>query len=252
MPVAPSAATWAAVLLLALMSGLTTLAGVVLALRFAKRAAATAVGIGFSAGIMLLIAGAELIPAAVRQAGAASTAVGVALGASVIAALHLLIPHVHLFEERGMLDASMLRASTLVALGLLLHDFPEGMAMANAYVEAPSLGVLVALAIALHNIPEEFAMAVPAVATRRRGVLLAVAFVSGLAEPAGALIGLAVVQVQPALNAVLIALAAGAMTFVSVHELLPMAARLGHLPHFAAGAALSVLAYALLWWIVPG
>ena len=35
-------------------------------------------------------------------------------------------------------------------------------------------------------------------------------------------------QLEPALNAFFIALAAGAMIFVSVHELLPMAARFGN------------------------
>jgi ZIP family zinc transporter len=248
----PSAVTWAVVLLLALMSGLTTLLGVVLAIRLEKNAHALALGIGFSAGIMLLISGAELVPASFRDAGASWTFGGVALGAALIAALHVVIPHVHLFEERGLLDASMLRTSTLVTLGLILHDFPEGIAMANAYIDSPSRGVVVSLAIALHNVPEEFAMAAPAVATRRRRLLFAMAFVSALAEPAGALVGLALVQLQPALNALFISLAAGAMIFVSVHELLPMAARVGNLRLFAAGLALSVPVYVLLRWIVPG
>jgi ZIP family zinc transporter len=247
----PTATVWAIVPLLALMSGLTTLLGVTLAIRLEKSVIAVAVGIGFSAGVMLLISGAELVPA-LRDAGGAWTSGMVAVGAALIAALHVVIPHVHLFEERGLLDTTMLRTSTLVALGLILHDFPEGIAMANAYIDSPSRGVLVSLAIALHNIPEEFAMAAPAVATRRRTVLFAIAFVSSLAEPAGALIGLALVQLGPGLNAFLMALAAGAMIFVSVHELLPMAARLGHLPHFGAGLALSVPVYALLRWMVPG
>jgi ZIP family zinc transporter len=248
----PSPSTWAIVLLLALMSGVTTLLGVVLALRFEKNARAIALGIGFSAGIMLLISGVELVPASYRGAGAAWTGSGVALGAGLIAALHVVIPHVHLFEERGLLDASMLRASTLVAFGLILHDFPEGIAMANAYIDSPALGLLVSLAIALHNIPEEFAMAVPAVASGRRPLLFGVAFVSALAEPAGAVVGLALVQLQPALNAFSMAVAAGAMVFVSVHELLPMAARFGNLPLFGAGLALSVPVYVLLRAIVPG
>jgi ZIP family zinc transporter len=249
--VTPSAITWAIVLILALMSGLTTLLGVVLAIRLEKDARAIAVGIGFSAGIMLLISAAELVPASLRD-GAAWTWGGLALGAGMIAALHIMIPHVHLFEERGLFDASMLRASTLVALGLILHDFPEGIALANAYIDSPSRGILVSLAVALHNVPEEFAMAVPAVATRRRTLLFAMAFVSALAEPAGALVGLAIVQLEPALNAFLIALAAGAMIFVSVHELLPMAVRVGHLGLFGAGLALSAPVYVLLRSIVPG
>jgi ZIP family zinc transporter len=250
--VTPSAATWAVVLLLALMSSLTTVLGVVLAIRLEKSARAIALGIGFSAGIMLLISAVELVPASLRAAGAVWTGTGVALGAGLIGALHVVIPHVHLFEERGLLDVPMLRASTLVALGLILHDFPEGIAMANAYIDSPSLGVLVSLGIALHNVPEEFAMAVPAVASQRRTLLFGMAFVSALAEPAGALVGLLIVQLQPALNALFISLAAGAMIFVSVHELLPMAARFGNLPLFGAGLALSVPVYAVLRLILPG
>jgi ZIP family zinc transporter len=249
---APPVATWAVVLLLALMSGLTTLLGVVLALRLGKSARAIALGIGFSAGIMLLISGAELLPVALRAAGPLWTWGSAAFGAGFIAALHVVIPHVHLFEERGLLDAAMFRASTLVALGLILHDFPEGVAMANAYVNSPSLGVLLALAIAVHNIPEEFAMAVPAVASQRRTMLFVMAFLSALAEPAGALVGLVLVHLEPDLNALFMALAAGAMIFVSGHELLPMAARFANPLLFATGLGLSVPVYLLLRWLVPG
>jgi ZIP family zinc transporter len=66
------------------------------------------------------------------------------------------------------------------------------------------------------------------------------------------LVGLALVQLRPALNALFIALAAGAMIFVSVHELLPMAARVGNLPLFGGGLVLSVPVYVLLRSIVPG
>ncbi len=130
--VAPSAGTWAVVLLLALGSGLTTVIGVALAIRLEKSARAVAVGIGFSAGIMLLISAAELLPASFRAAGAAWTWGGIVLGAGLIAALHVVIPHVHLFEERGLLDTAMFRTGALVALGLILHDVPEGVAMASA------------------------------------------------------------------------------------------------------------------------
>jgi ZIP family zinc transporter len=234
------------------MSGLTTLLGVVIAIRLEKDARAIALGIGFSAGIMMVISVAELLPTSLHQGSATWTGAGLALGAGVIAALHVLFPHVHLFEERGLLGAATSRTSSLVAVGLILHDFPEGVAMANAYVDSPSRGILVSLAIALHNIPEEFAMAVPAVASHSRRLLLGTAFVSALAEPAGALIGLTLVQIAPSLNAFFMALAAGAMVFVSMHELMPMASRFGHLPLFGVGLAVSVPVYLVLRWIVPG
>lgn len=49
------------------------------------------------------------------------------------------------------------------------------------------------------------------------------AFLSGFSEPAGTLVKLLVVDVVPALNPLFMAFAAGAMIYVSVHELLPMA-----------------------------
>jgi zinc transporter, ZIP family len=85
----------------------------------------------------------------------------------------------------------------LVAVGLILHDVPEGFAMANAYIASPSLGVLIGLAIALHNLPKEFAMAVPAVTLRSRRFLFGAALLSTLAEPMGAIIGLVAVGIAP-------------------------------------------------------
>ncbi len=163
----PTAAAWSVVLLLAFISGLTTLVGVALGLRLGRSASVVAVGIGFSAGVMVLVSLRELLPAAFTLVPSPHVWGAVGLGAGLLAVLHVLIPHIHLIEERGRLDVTLLRRSCLVAFGLALHDFPEGIAMANAYLEAPSLGILVFSAVALHNIPEGFAMAVPAAVGRR-------------------------------------------------------------------------------------
>ena len=240
-----------AVLLLAVLSGLTTLIGVALAIYVSRSSRWIAVGIGFSVGIMLLIALLELIPESLATANAAHAAGAVVLGAILIAAMHYVIPHTHLFKEQGLFGNDLLRTAYLVALGLILHDFPEGFAMANAYITAPSMGITVAVAIALHNIPEEFAMAVPAVTTKSRGLLFRAAILSGLAEPAGAAIGLLAASSDPGLVPLFMAFAAGAMIFVSLHELVPMARKYGQLPLFAWGLAASAVAYALLAILVP-
>jgi ZIP family zinc transporter len=119
-------------------------------------------------------------------------------------------------------------------------------------VASPALGVLVALAIALHNLPEEFAMAVPLVMLRNKASLYGGALLSALAEPLGAVIGLAAVGVAPALNACFLAFAAGAMLFVSVHELVPMAKRYRHPVLFMWGMLLSAAIYSLLAGLTVG
>jgi ZIP family zinc transporter len=48
------------------------------------------------------------------------------------------------------------------------------------------------------------------------------------------------------------AFAAGAMIFVSVHELLPMARRYHNTHLFVLGAIMSMFVYALLAAVVPG
>lgn len=108
-----------------------------------------------------------------------------------------------------------------------------------------------ALAIAIHNIPEEFAMAVPIVMVKKRRFLYTAAFLSGLAEPLGAVVGLVAVHFHSALNPLFMAFSAGAMVFVSVHELLPMARRYHKTHLFILGAIISVFVYVLLVAVVP-
>jgi ZIP family zinc transporter len=116
---------------------------------------------------------------------------------------------------------------------------------------SPSLGLLVAVAIALHNIPEEFAMAVPAVAVKNRALLYKAAYLSGLAEPVGAVLGLVAVHLNPALNPSFMAFAAGAMVMVSIFELVPLARKYGRMGSFALGVAGSVLVYLALHALFP-
>ena len=238
--------TYFIVMALAAISGLTTLIGVSLALVFGRKPILVASGIGFSAGIMLLVSAFELLPEAYYASDLVTVLVAGGVGAMFLALLHFIFPHVHLVEEDGLFDAAMIRSAYLVAVGLLLHDLPEGFALANSYILSPSLGIFVAIAIAAHNIPEEFAMAVPVVAAKKKRFLFAAAVVSALMEPLGALLGLVFVSWLPALNPMLIAFAAGAMIYVSVHELIPMANRWGHKAFFGAGMAVSVLVYGLL------
>lgn len=237
---------WSAVLALASLSVFSTALGIGLAWWVGPRSAIRAAGIGFSVGVMLAISFGELLPVASREAGTAVTAACALAGAAMLALLHLVIPHVHLVAEDSGFRAAQVRRVYLVAFGLVLHDFPEGFAMANAYLAAPRLGALVALAIVLHNIPEEFAMALPAVMTGRRRFLTGAAALSAAAEPAGALVGLAAVNISPGLNAGFLAFAAGAMVFVALHELVPLSREVGRRRDTALGMIAGAAVVALL------
>ena len=230
---------------------MTTLIGVGLAVYVGRNDKGIAAGIGFSVGIMVLISVFELLPEAAQTAGEKYTGLAVLFAVLLMALLHWAIPHIHLVAEKGAFAGQAMRSAYLVALGLILHDFPEGFAMANASLINPSMGLLVALGIAAHNIPEEFAMAAPAVLLRQRGFLYRAALVSALAEPIGAVLGIYAVWLQPDWHGMFLAFAAGAMIFVSLHELVPMARRYRHPQLFLLGIAASALVYSVLTTMIP-
>jgi zinc transporter, ZIP family len=237
---------YGAVLALSLLSVLTTVLGVALASLIHANDRAIAIGIGFSTGIMLLISSLDLIPEAYLRLGKSHVAWTTLSGGAVLWLANSILPHIHIGPEHGEADARLASSASLVATGLILHDVGEGFAMANAYIASPGLGVLVAVSIALHNLPEEFAIALPAIALRSKRSLMTTAVLSALAEPVGALIGLVATGLNEALNPYLLAFSAGAMIFVSLHELVPLAQRYGRLEWFAAGLLLSALIYRLL------
>lgn len=232
-----------AVIVLALLSVVSTVIGVGLAFYFKKSVRGIVWGIGFSTGIMLLVSCSELLPESISSIGFAPTFVAFALGIVFIGILNFIIPHTHLGEGKNGRERRLLKIAWLIVFGLILHDFPEGFAMATSYIHEPSLGIFVALAIALHNIPEEFAMAVPLLLTKKKKLIFKTAILSALAEPAGAVLGLVAVEFLPSLSQQFMAFAAGTMVFVSLHELWPMAKSYGKNLFFFLGIFFSVAVY---------
>jgi ZIP family zinc transporter len=123
------------------------------------------------------------------------------------------------------LQSRLLKAGLFVALGMGIHNFPEGMASFATALSDPQLGIAIAIAIAIHNIPEGLAVSAPVyAATGSRSKAFWWSFLSGVAEPAGAL--LAAVVLMPFLNDAilggLLSAVAGIMVFISIDELLPV------------------------------
>jgi len=90
MPTELSSTTHIAVLMLASLSVFTTLLGVALAIYVSKSERVIAVGIGFSAGIMLMICFFELMPEAIGEAGFGLSTTAFILGMLIVAVLHWL------------------------------------------------------------------------------------------------------------------------------------------------------------------
>ena len=226
---------------LTLLAGLATGIGAVIALVTKKldpRFLATA--LGFSAGVMLWVSMVELLPTATEYMGAGLGAErgrwaavgGFFAGVLLIGIIDRLVPETANPHEIPQGDAEAVRRMRLMRTGLFtagalaVHNFPEGFATFVTALQEPQVGVAVAVAIAIHNVPEGIAVSVPIYyATGSRAKAFGYSFTSGLAEPAGALLGY--VLWAPYLNDTMLgfvlASVAGVMVFISLDELLPTA-----------------------------
>jgi zinc transporter, ZIP family len=201
--------------------------------------------LGFAGGVMLAASfWSLLLPAVVMEEARGGiawlpAAVGVAAGGALLWALDRLLPHLHVLQPRSEAEGppAAWRRSTLLVSAITLHNIPEGLAVGVAFgaaaIGAPgaTIGAAVALSIgiALQNFPEGVAVAMP---LRREGVGKGKCFwygqLSAVVEPAAAVAGAAfVIVAQPVLPYAL-ALAAGAMIFVVVEEVVPTSQQSGN------------------------
>ena len=148
--------------------------------------------LGFAAGVMLLISFASLLPTALEELGPPLAYLAFFAGIAAMFALDVGLPHSYQgipsdTPGGGREEGRLLRLGLFVALGVGLHNFPEGMATFVGTLADPKLGLAIAVAIALHNIPEGLAVAAPVyAATGSRKQAFLWSFLSGVAEPVGA------------------------------------------------------------------
>jgi len=134
---------------------IAALGNVVGALAVTRRAARELVLIehfvAFGAGFMLAVALVEVLPEAFARSGAAAPALVLAGYLAVHFTQHTLTPHFHFGEETHAVNPV---AGPSALVGLLLHTFFDGVAIASAFLVRPALGVTVFVAIFLHKLPE--------------------------------------------------------------------------------------------------
>lgn len=193
--------------------------------------------LGFAAGVMLAASFFSLIIPGIEQArasgasaaeAAAILAVAVLLGAIALSIVgrHLPVDHIALLGRPGI-DALELKRIWLIVAAITLHNFPEGMAVGVSFGGGDTrAGLATAIGIGVQNIPEGLAVAA-AVATLGygRGFAALIALASGLVEPVGGLLGVALAAVSTALLPWGLGLAAGAMIYIVASEMIPEAQR---------------------------
>lgn len=260
------------IFLLSLFAGLGTgLGGLVAVLRKpGKRSFGFLMGI--TGGVMISLSFLELVNEAWQLQGFWTATIGFGLGAFFMFFIDLLAPHIR-FGEREVkghevpaepkpmilpfggrhrhgyfrrrthiVDHKLFRTGLLLAIGITIHNLPEGIAVGAGYMHTPQFGFFIALAILLHNIPEGMATALPLC---KSGVCgwdsFRTAFLSGLVEPIGALAAALFLKTFSSLVPGALAFAGGVMMFITLDELIPTAREHGHQHYTAIGIIIGAL-----------
>ncbi len=215
------------VLLVSLAAGLSTGVGAIIAVLKKPSRKFTGVALGIAVGVMVGLSFIELLPEALEIGGLTIALSGFVSGAGIMLVLESALPHMHGTKPvnvKGKYDKSR-----LIAIGIALHNLPEGFAVGAGFAHAPEFGLMVAIAMGLHNIPEGLVVAIPmrANGASRRKAFKA-AFLSGLAEPVGAVAAFFLLQSFVSAIPFALAFAAGVMVYVTLDELIPYAKCNGH------------------------
>jgi ZIP family zinc transporter len=236
--------------LLSLFAGLATGIGglIVIAIRKVGNRVVS-FSMGLASGVMLMVAFNNLFLEAQKFIAHFELIVFFSLGAVMMIALDLVIPHIEPGARKmNGRNARMTRSGTLIAVGIALHNLPEGFIVAAGFAYTPTLGLIIAIAILLHNIPEGVATAIPfAEAGTKPLKIWVITLLSGLAEPVGALAGAIALSSLNASRTIGYSLvfAAGVMTYITADELIPVAHEYGF-KHTVSVSLLLGIVFALL------
>lgn len=189
---------------------------------------------GFAGGVMLVVSFLDLYAEAVNELVPWKVTIAFGLGTIFMMLVDLKLPHIEFGEwENGIKDKRLFNSGIIIAIGMSIHNFPEGIVVAAGYGHAAELGILVALMICFHNIPEGIATVGPLI---QAGVpkmrALGIATLGGMMEPVGALVGAVIISYFGVdIIGWGLGFAAGVMTYVTIDELIPIAHQYCTLDH---------------------
>ena len=191
-----------------------TLIGGIIALFFKKNIDShLSTFMGLAGGIMLAVVSFELLDESMKQIGVKNALI-FAVGGILISVLLKNMLH---FD-------GMLKTGYLIFASILIHNFPEGLAIGSSFLWKGSLGVTLSLIIGLHNIPEGLAMALSLIKGKMNTFkVLIFTAMAGVPMALGSFMGAYLGNMFAPLIGAFLAMAGGTMLYITIEEIFPSA-----------------------------
>ena len=171
--------------------------------------------LAFAAGFLISVAFVDLIPGAITQGGTGAAITALIAYLLVHLSQHTLGRHFHFGEETHAVSKLVSRTALV---GLLLHTFVDGVAVASGLFVSSAVGALVFAGVLLHKFPEGLAISslfLAAGAPRMTAIMAAAAL--GVAT----ILGVAMTDAIRPLQANGLAISAGVTLYVGASNLVP-------------------------------
>jgi ZIP family zinc transporter/zinc and cadmium transporter len=157
----------------------------------------------------------DLIPQAVARGGTEAAITALIAYLLVHITQHTLGRHFHFGEETHRVTRLV---SISALIGLLMHTFVDGVAMASGVMVSTSVGVLVFIGVVIHKFPEGLAISSLFLASGARRVT---AVAAAGAIGAATLLGVALTEQLTPLRTHGLAISAGVTIYVGASNLVP-------------------------------
>ncbi len=174
--------------------------------------------VALGAGFMLATALGEMVPESLELRGRSAGLLVLAGYLIVHFFEHTISPHFHFGEEVHADEFVQRHKGYSVLLGLLIHTFFDGIAIASGFLVSSWLGWIIFVAIFLHKLPEGFTVASVMLASGRSR---RTALISSVLLGAATLLGVLTMTLTRHAVSVGLPLSAGVTIYVAASDLIP-------------------------------
>lgn len=164
----------------------------------------------------------DLIPEALEITNVFRSIIGIIFGIIIMLICDILVEkkfNSKYISVKANKRKNLLKVGTVIAIGLALHNIPEGLAIGSGFDSSIKLGLSLAFAICFHDIPEGISMAVP---MKEGGIksskVILYVVLSGIATGLGAFIGAIIGTISEKIIAMCLSFAARCNAVYSISE----------------------------------